>query len=238
MDFFKTITKSPKVRKFPVFFLLAILVLEGCARSPGALPKVAHEEFVTIRVFCDGFHSGLVLPRVSVPWDLEPSALAWQETRAGRSFHYGEQAWTSGEDMSRSHAIRLVFVPGTGVIQSDVTPLEVPDIPGTDPARMRVCSFPASRTARDAVFLRLRTEWMAEGAIPRLAGEGEPSHLIASRRDWSVWWNCHDFTADLLRAAGLDLPSHTIATAGVLMEDLDLATKALAGSPMRVIGPP
>jgi len=202
------------------------------------LPRADHEAFTTVRVFCDGFHSGLVLPRSVVPADLDPSRLAWDEPRTGRSFHYGEQAWTSGEDMSRCHAARLAFVPGVGVIQTDVTPLDPVEIPGTDPERLRVWTFAISRTARDALFERLRHDWLAPGAHPILAGEGEPSHLIACRRDWSVWHNCHDFTVDLLRAAGLDLPGHTIATAGVLIDDLDLATEALNRHGITVIGPP
>lgn len=217
--------------------LLLMVVLGGCARPPASLPTIQHEEFLVIRVFCDGFHSGVVLPRAVVPSDLDPSALAGQDYRLGRSFHYGEQAWTSGEDMSDCHAVRLVFIPGTGVIQSDVTSLDTPEIPGTDRNKMRVWSFSASRAARDAIFLRLRNTWMEEAAQPRLADDGGPSHLIACRRDWSVWRNCHDFTSDLLRAAGLDLPRHTIATAGVLIDDLDLATQALAVAKFRVISP-
>jgi hypothetical protein len=215
-----------------------LLTLVGCARSPASLPAGDQEAYTTLRVFCDGFHSGLVLPRSAVPPELDPSRRAWGETRPGRSFHYGEQAWTSGEDMSRCHAARLAFIPGVGVIQSDVTPLAMPDIPGTEARSLRVWTFVISRRGCDALFERLRQEWLEPGAEPVLAGEGEPSHLIACRRKWSVWHNCHDFTVDILRAAGLEMPSHTIATAGVLIEDLDLAVRALDRRGILVIGPP
>jgi len=194
-------------------------------------------EVARVRVFTDGFHSGLVLPRVSVPRDLDPAVEGWPQTFRGRSFHYGEAAWTSGENMSDFHAVRLAFVPGVGVIQTDATPLDLPDIPGTDRAHLRVWTFALDTASLEALLQRLRQEWLVPGAVPRLAFPGDPSHLIACPNDWSVWHNCHDFTADLLRAAGLDLPSHTIATAGVLASDLDLAQAALDRAGVQVLTP-
>jgi hypothetical protein len=217
--------------------LLLLLALVGCARGPGHLPPTGAVEVVRLRVFTDGFHSGLVLPRVALPRTLDPVVEGWPQSFAGRSFHYGEEDWTSGENMSDLHAVRLAFIPGVGVIQTDATPLDPPEIPGTDRSRMRVWTFALSEAAYEALLARLQQEWLVAGSAPRLPFPGDPSHLITCPHDWSVWHNCHDFTADLLRTAGLDLPSHTIATAGVLAGDLDLAQAALDRAGVRVLTP-
>lgn len=222
---------------FFVVGLLFTLGLGGCARSPSRVPPSDRPPFTRIIVFADDFHSGVVIPRRDLPWNLDPLVSALGQTLPGRSFHYGEQAWTSGEDMSRLHAVRLAFIPGDGVIQSDATELGHPQIPSLDPDTRRVWIFPCTEAARDALVLRLKTEWLMPDPIAVRAVEAEATHLFACRHSWSVWHNCHDFTADLLRAAGLNLPSHTIATAGVFARDLDLAVEALHAGRVTALDP-
>lgn len=222
-----------------LFVMLVLLVAAGgCARVPARIPPTGGVAVAEMQVFTDGFHSGVVLPRAWLPREVDPLGPAWAHSRPARSFHYGEEAWTSGEDMSKLHAARLAFWPGVGVVQSDLTGWSRPRIPGTDPDRFRTWTFRLDLRAREAVVQRLQSEWLAPHAMPRLIDDAEATHLFPARHDWSVWWNCHDFTADLVRAAGVDLPAHTIATAGVLTQDLDLAVQAMHRAGVTVLSPP
>ena len=217
--------------------LCLILVLAGCSGGLRGLPPRDLQPATTLVVFCDGFHSGLLVDRQVLPERLNPKVPGPADAGARRSLHFGEEQWTTGADVTWHHACRLAFVPGRGVIQSDVSAAETCDVPGLDRERLVFWRFPVSQAGVDAVMQRLQTEWIPKDSLQVMLSPDIPTTLFTTGRDWSVYDNCHDFTADLLIAAGLHLPRHTIARAGVLRADLDQAVADLAQGGIRVIGP-
>ena len=211
------------------------MLLCGCStlRSvpPPGLTK-AHE----ITVFTDGFHSGLVLDKQSLPADIDPRSGDEPASYPQLSLHFGEELWTAGIDNSMRHAVGLVFVPGRGVVQSDHTRSGLMDVPGLRHPYLREWTFAVTQAGMVRLIAELKGQWMTGIVMPRMAGE--TSTLYLSPRSWSALYNCHDFTVDLLRAAGLDLRGRWVYLAGGLATDLDEASSELEAAGITVIGPP
>jgi hypothetical protein len=55
---------------------------------------------------------------------------------------------------------------------------------------------------------------------------------------WSVFHNCHDWTAECLAAMGLDLEEPSLRTSDGFEEDLDETMATLKKAGITVIGPP
>lgn len=194
---------------------LCCLLCAGCAIRPSAAPEPPSADALVI-AFVDGFHSGVVLERAPAPARLLPPAT---NDRPWVVLHFGERRWISGEADGLGDALRLACATGDGGVQVDAVPWWVHDRGGTDPSRLRVWAFPVSGACRDALWARLDS-WVGPG----------PSHPLPhggcwwpSPRRWSVWCNCHDFTADLLGAAGIAVSLPPLALAGALQEELDRA---------------
>lgn len=218
--------------KLPVL-AACLLLLAGCATLRSLPPKglaPAHE----LTVFTDGFHSGLVLDKQTLPADFDPRSGDEPATYPHISLHFGEERWTAGLDNSAMHALGLVFIPGNGVIESDHTRSGLRDIPGLRLDSLRVWTFPVDQAGLDRLLADLRTEWMSGIVMPR--PPGETSTLYPSPKSWSVFHNCHDFTVGLLRSAGLDMRGRWIYLAGGLATDLDDASAELEAAGIRVIG--
>ena len=215
--------------------LLGVLLLGcGCASIVRTMPpkdlKAAHQ----LTVFTDGFHSGIVVDKSSLPEILDPQTGDEPASWPQQTLHFGEVKWTSGADNSMWHAIGLGIIPGEGVVQSDHTRNGLVDVPGLDFGKMRMWNFPVNQAGIDALVLDLKTNWMSGIVMPR--EPGTPSTLYPSSRRWSLYHNCHDFTIDMLRSAGLDLHTRWLYLAGGLTADLDEAQREMAKAGITVIG--
>jgi hypothetical protein len=123
------------------------------------------------------------------------------------------------------------------VIQSDPTLPDLSGVPGLDRAKLRTWDLRLSQRAMDALVARLEHYWLAQ-PITAVEVDGiAPTKVYAAARDWSAFDNCHDFTIDLLRAAGLDLRGRMIWLAGGFTVALDSATDQVQAAGIRVIGP-
>ncbi len=218
------------------FLLLGLigLCLTGCATLRSLPPKdltPAHQ----VTVFCDGFHTGLLLDKTSMPADFDPHNDDAIAARPFLTIHFGEEKWTSGADNSWTHALGLVFFPGEGVVQSDHTRTALEDVPGLDMDKIQTWVFKVNQAGNDRMIERLQHDWMTGIVMTRKAGES--SSLYLSPQSWSVFNSCHDFTIDMLRAAGLDIRGRWLYLAGGMAKDLNAATHELEEAGITVIGP-
>jgi len=191
------------------------LILVGCAARPA--PEPSSEALIV--VFADSFHSGIVLERSQVDRRLLPPAQApWV------AVHFGERRWISGEADGLGDAMRLVVWPGEGGVQVDGIDWWIHDRGGTEPALERVWVFTVSQQQLDRLRARLDS-WIAIGATSH---QIRPSTVWwPSSRAWSLRTNCHDFTVDLLAAAGIEVDQPPFMLAAPLRDALDRAWSAL-----------
>lgn len=193
-------------------WLVLCFALCGCA-GPSRPAAVAE---ATVVAFADGFHSGVILERAQAPPDLLPASagLPWV------AFHFGERRWIRGEADGLCDAVRLAACSGEGGVQVDAVPWWVHDRGGTDPSRVRVWAFPLTAAELAALKARL-VAWIAPGAVREPIRPG--SCWWPASRAWSLRTNCHDFTADLLLAAGIPVGQPPLMLAAPLRASLDRA---------------
>jgi len=191
--------------------VLSALLLGGCGTAGRELARPD----AMVMVFADDFHSGIMLEHGDVPAELLPVDVE----RRWVAVHFGEQQWICGQASGTLAALRLAIVPGDGGVQIDNIDWWVHRCGGTKPEVVRIWVFPVSRRELEGLQARLRT-WVASGdPVPIRPG----SCWWPSPHDWSLRTNCHDFTTDLLAAAGIRVERPPIMMAGPLRAALDQA---------------
>jgi hypothetical protein len=195
--------------------LLLCAVLCGCAGQPRT---VAAPEAIVV-AFADDFHSGVVIERAAAPAGVLPASARapWV------AFHFGERRWIRGEADGVCDAVRLGVCSGDGGVQVDAVPWWVHARGGTDPGRVRVWAFLVTSAELSALTARLDS-WIAPGADGEAIRPG--SCWWPASRAWSLRTNCHDFTVDLLHAAGIPVDRPPLMLAGPLRSALDRAWAA------------
>lgn len=196
--------------------LLLCVVLCGCAGQPR--PAAAPPAGIVV-AFADDFHSGVVVERAAAPAALLPAVARTPWV----AFHFGERRWIRGEADGLCDALRLGVCSGEGGVQVDAVPWWVHARGGTDPARVRVWAFPVSAMELAALQARL-ADWIAPAAVSEALRPG--SCWWPARRGWSLRTNCHDFTVDLLHAAGIPVAQPPLMLAAPLRAALDRAWAA------------
>jgi hypothetical protein len=215
--------------------LLCVLLLAcGCSSVVRTMPPPGLTPAHQLTVFTDGFHSGVVLDKAALPVTLDPQGGDEPASWPQQTLHFGELKWTAGYDNSMWHALGLVIIPGEGVVQSDHTRPGLVDVPGLELGKLRMWNFPVNQEGMDAVVVNLKKNWFEGEIMPREIGT--PSTLYPAQHTWSVYHNCHDFTLDLLRSAGLDLYPRWLYLAGGMTTDLDEAQSEMARAGVTVIG--
>jgi hypothetical protein len=199
--------------------LLAVSVagLAGCARTRPP-PSADVRPQALLIAFADDFHSGVIIERSRLPADLLPAGAPDPSRAPWIVLHFGERRWITGEADSTLDAVRLVVATGEGGVQIDTVPWWIHERGGTVPEAQRVWPFAISAEAEAAMLARLRT-WIDGRAMPRPLRPG--SSWLPSSRAWSLGGNCHDFTRDLLDAAGLPVAGLPINWAFPLRGSLD-----------------
>lgn len=213
--------------------LIVGLLLTSCSTLRSLPPKdlkAAHQ----LTVFTDGFHTGVLLDKASLPADFDPQSGDDIAERPYITIHFGEEKWTSGVDNSWTHALGLVFFPGSGVVQSDHTRTALEDVPGLEMDKIHTWVFPVNQAGNERMVERLQKKWMTGIVMTRR--EGEASSLYLSPESWSVFNSCHDFTIDMLRAAGLDMRGRWLYLADSMTKDLNNASIELKDAGITVIG--
>ena len=204
------------------------VTLAGCTsmarpEAPGASLLPARPASPTrpskhLTVFCDGFHSGLLIRKADLGLALDDSLVGEAPSYPWWTIHFGERRWMLAEDTTLSHALGLFFRPLPGGLQINHTTPDLDNV-GVDQEHLRRWTFTVSDADLANLRARLREHWLRE--VLEARPEWDNTLTVAAPLDWSVWENCHDFTVDLLRAAGIDLPHRTLYLAGGLSRDLD-----------------
>jgi hypothetical protein len=216
--------------------LLALVLLGGCS-SLTRLPPPGAQGVVEVLVFCDSFHSGLVVPAAAVTSGLSvvggrPVDWPWL------TIHYGERGTMLDPTTGCVHWSRLAVDPMPGLVQVDRHPVIGPaawHYLGVDGTTVKLYRFTVDAAGWQALQDRLRTTWIEGPHVPK--SESDPTTYWPCPRDWALHDNCHDFTLDLLRAAGLPLRSRPIVGARQMRIDLDRAEEVLAQAGITVLSP-
>jgi len=170
--------------------------------------------------FADDFHSGLMLERTLFPMDLVPAAAPSPAAAPWIVVHFGERRWITGEADGCADALRLAILSGEGGDQIDAVGGWRHRRGGTDPRQVRVWTFPLSAAGHASLITCLRS-WIDTTGRPRVLGPGAGWH--GSCHPWSLGRNCHDFTASLLVAGGVEVETGVIMQADPLRQALDRA---------------
>ncbi|MCS6970857.1 MAG: hypothetical protein RMM29_01445 [Planctomycetota bacterium] len=194
---------------------LALAFGAGCAR-PAAAPPSAE---ALVIAFVDDFHSGVIVARERVP------AWVWPRQAADPwlVLHFGERRWISGEAHGVLPALRLAFTGGEGGVQIDCVSWWRHRRGGTDPDAVRLWVFTVSRD-EEAALVRCLLAWIEAREPPGELWTG--GRWWVSTRPWTLFSNCHDFTAELLAAAGIVVERPPIMQAAPLRAALDRAWAA------------
>lgn len=216
--------------------LLAALLLAGCGGILRSVPPQGLKGTRTILVFADHFHSGIVLPSAAVGPELDGRPARELEGRPWTALHFGEEVWMTDLSTGFWHAASLAVSPGPGMLEVDRLPSRDLTPLGVDAARLRWWSFPVDEAGWSGLLAAFEGRWVDRGR-PQAPAPVAFARYLPSSRKWSLSNNCHDFTLDLLRGAGLDLRPRAIYDAGRLRKDLDRAQEELDAAGVVVIGP-
>jgi hypothetical protein len=219
--------------------LVVVLLLAGCAQPVRQVPPPSLKPLHELQIWVDHFHSAVIVKAD----DCDPALLPWVAPAdpqvPWRAIHYGERAWMTDPTTGTWHAFSLYFTGGPGLVQMDrlfaVGDRDLTYV-GFDPARARCWRFQVDERGWRAWQERLRQHWATGGTNPSTPGPA--TTYIETEQRWTRSCNCHDFTADLLRAAGCDLTPRGWYGARQLTRDLDRAVESLSTQGITVIGPP
>ena len=197
------------------FALVVALLASGCTRR--STPAAPGPTVLTVWFFSNGFHSGVLVPTAAVATlGLDPQARPGPWLEIG----FGETAWTTGDDRSFWRIIRLVVWRSEGVFLMEDRPLCARSADyGHDACRYwRVELDAARRTA----LLATLDDWIDR----RRWRQDDPDDSFfyrPAKRTYHLSQNCHDFTADAARAAGLPIARSVVASPLWFEQQMDLA---------------
>jgi hypothetical protein len=175
----------------------ALLSTVGCGAPRVHRPHGACDPVLTITVFNDGFHSGIILPYAGMPIDLDrqrgqvPVPLPFVE------IGFGESQWVQNLDRSFLHMVRLGMWPSQGMLLLINHPQPRRDDRGEVPATYHEIQLTGG--GRDALYAEI-AHWLDRAHV-YVRPPTDPLFLYRSTRAYTPFRNCHDFTICLLRAA-------------------------------------
>ena len=203
--------------------------LAGCA-ALRSLPPPDQTAAGDLVVLVDHFHSVVIVPGGA----LGPDTRGPVPSSRLVAVHFGEERWLTDPEVGIGHGCTLAAGGGPGMVVLNPLRRVDPWVMGMDPEQTRLWRFPISAAGLAGIEERLRSTWL--GARVQAFAEVD-AYLVESARPWLLSENCHDFTVDLLRAGGLDLPATPIVQAAGLAYRLDRASAALRQAGIAVIGP-
>lgn len=213
---------------------IALLWATACAtviQTPP--PNLA--PYTSISVFCDGFHSGLLIPVTP-----ETSFLDGREgDPPSKSPYYdvgfGAESWDTSPVPRILLAAKLVCVGGPGVTYIGRSWARRPGVPGGPPVRQ--WWFEIDRGAWARVVCELRKRVPADACLVRPQGAYE--YVIPADARWTILDNCHDFCRHMLAVVGLELSDPVgWTTASSFCAEMDSAQSYLEENGISVLGSP
>jgi hypothetical protein len=213
--------------------MAALALLAGCAPvlrtpPPGLVP---HRE---VTVFCDGFHSGLLLPAEPDTAFLDPRHDDALAASPRIEVGFGADGWRGGGETSSMTTMSLVLHGGPGLLLLARRSATRPARPEGPP--VRTWDLTLDEAGWKALVAAIAARRVALPEIVRAPGQVE--YIALSDRHWSVTANCHDFTREMLAETGLVLREPWFwSSADDLIDLLDAARSELAGRGIAVLGP-
>jgi hypothetical protein len=211
-------------------------LLVGCSaltRHPPAARGPTHQ----LTVFCDDFHSGLIVAAAEVDPQISQvagPAADWPLL----TIHFGERRTMLDPTVGYLHFASLAVAPGPGLVQIDRHPTLSPATwryLGVDQERVRLYRFSVDAAGWQAWQDCLREQWIT--GEPLAKTPDDPTTYWPSRRDWSIADNCHDFTLSFVRAAGLPLQQRWYYGARQMHLDLPRAQAELTAAGITALSP-
>jgi hypothetical protein len=214
--------------RLTVFIAVIVTLQAGCAQQrtlPAHFTTNAPE--TTLTLFTDGFHSGAIISQQDFPLrihyrgsvgELDSANSPWVE------IGYSEHDWILGIDRSFLHVARLCFVPADGLIFIRLLP--TPERLDTDLHARFVVRIPITERAMDRVRARL-IAWTNMKHLGYAEMKGD-SVMAFSTYSYSVWNNCHDFTADMMSSIGLPTSTSILRLPGSAEQRLREAAELIA----------
>ncbi len=187
--------------------VVALLGLGGCG---GTLPPPGSQAAI-IYATSDGFHSSVI-----VPFDPARGRPALKGSRYAQ-FSYGEYRWMVEGRTGFWRMMRIGLWPSRGVIVlTDVPPDMQSLVKESQKNGLKAWRFNVDARGWQDLVNRLN-RWVYWDQR-RTAG----LYVVhPSRRRFTVFNNCNDFVAELLKAAGVPLGPRLVRTAGVLRRQVE-----------------
>ncbi len=213
-----------------VLFAAAAAILQaGCARQR-TLPVhfTTCPPTTSLVLFSDGFHSGAILAQRDFPLiirhrgplgDVDSGTAPWVE------IGYSEHDWILGIDRGAWHVTRLCFVPADGLVFVRLLP--TPERAPGDLAPRLLVRVPLTERAMERVRARI-VAWTDLDQLGYAAVTSGDAVMARSTRSYSVWRNCHDFTAELTAELGLPTATAPLRLPGSNADDLKAAAELVA----------
>ena len=169
--------------RLPGAFVVALLLLSGCASPPeGLWPPADGAPTLRIVVSSDAWHSRIAIPSPDGGYE---------------EWGYGERAWYYEGRQGFFGALRALFWPTAGVLDLRRTP--VPYARRLPPGEGRMWTFTLSREGAE----RLRAYVARSRSSETPIGPGGGAVWYPARRRYHAFHTCHHGVANALWEAGL-----------------------------------
>lgn len=224
------------VNPFAACLLLTAVLLAGCAGRLERLPPPNLPESERILVFADGLHSGVVVAMSPALADLDPQPEGPPAALPYLEVGFAADEWIAASEPGSGTKLRMAFGTSGGVLDlchraELARPPRSADIP------LRTWIIPLSAEGRRRLDTCIRS-WGNREAPQMLRPPARPTTFRFANRRWSIFHNCHDFTVEVLRAAGLELEVLSIYDNDRLAKQMDEAVRQMAEGSITVVGPP
>jgi len=179
--------------------LFLVVSLVGCSSADPDLwpPKINDEN--KIAVYCDGFHSVVVLPGKSSPW-LE--------------YNFAEELWYMENSQGCLPSFRAMLYPSSAVLEvGTLARLPVAD------KDVRVWHYTLS--SKGLAAMRAYIENIKSKKQRFKSSPSFPVKHFNTRQSYHLFYTCNTFTAKLLKAGGLPINSFWVVTNDEIVERLD-----------------
>ncbi|MCX8038991.1 MAG: DUF2459 domain-containing protein [Planctomycetota bacterium] len=213
----------------------------GCTRVPCAALTTAYDQetqgsnLTPVRVYSDGEHSGIILNKTLLPFDvripddvvaaLPPEARRIHEENVREGKDYGfveigfsEYYWTVEQRRDIGHILSLLVRASPGVLHVE----EYTDIQRREaeyPARVWVDLLLTPESAQ-RLLDEIVNSVQLDGQVWAGYRDGRLIAFLESTLPYRFDFNCHDFTARLLRSVGVPISEKAYRTPGIFADEL------------------
>lgn len=212
------------MRPTPLVLLAAVLLLCGCGARLERLPPPGLAEAERVLVFADGMHSGVVLAATPALAALDAQPAGAPAGMPYLEVGFAADAWIAADNPGMCMKLAMATTTQRGV-------LYLVHLPASDRPRreaetpIRTWVLPLSAEGRRRLGERIDS-WVDTSAPVVLRLPARTSFMRFATRDWKLSHNCHDFTVDLLHAAGIPVAQPPLMLAAPLRAALDRAWAA------------